>query len=135
MSITCNISLSKPVKQWNFGKANWSCHNTLTNKLAKSLFPPDSPDVDLAYRDFCNVIRTAAKHSIPCSCQNNHIPCWDAECKKLYCTFLQWPEGSDPNRVLPLPGSSDSTRNAEIDGPKQFRLLTFCTLAKKHGVY
>ena len=56
---------SKPVKRWNFRKANWSHYNALTNKLAKSLLPPDSPDVDLVYQDFCNVIRTAAKNSVP----------------------------------------------------------------------
>ena len=50
----------KPDKRWNFGKANWSHYNALTNKLAKSLLPPDSPDVDLVYQDFCNAIRTAA---------------------------------------------------------------------------
>ena len=36
---------------------------------------------------------------------------------------------------LPLPCSSDSTTNAEIGGPRQFRLSTFRTLAEKHGVY
>ena len=36
---------------------------------------------------------------------------------------------------LPLPCSSDPTKNAEIDGPRQFRLSTFRTLAEKHGVY
>ena len=91
---------SKPVKRWNFRKANWSHYNTLTNKLAKSLLPPDSPDVDLAYQDCgsCNVIRTEAKNSIPRVRRNNHIPCWDAECENLYRTFLQLPEGSDSNR-------------------------------------
>ena len=84
--------LSKPV---NFHKANWSHYNTLIYKLPKSLLPPDSWGIDLVYQHFCNVIRTAAKNSIPCSRQNNHIPCCDAECKKLYWTFLQLPEGSD----------------------------------------
>ena len=69
---------SKLVKQWNFCKANWSHYNALTNKLAKSLLPPDLPNVDLAYQDFCNVIITAAKNSIPHNHQNNLIPCWDA---------------------------------------------------------
>ena len=40
---------SKPVKRWNFHKGNWSHYNTLTNKLAKSLLPPESSDVDLVY--------------------------------------------------------------------------------------
>ena len=70
---------SKPVKQWNFCKANWSHYNALTKKLVKSLLPPDLPDVDLAYQDFCNVIRTVPKNSIPRGRRNNHISCWDAE--------------------------------------------------------
>ena len=90
---------SKPVKRWNFRKANWTHSNALTNKLAKSLLQPDSPDVDLAYQDFCNVIRTAAKNSIPRGGRNNHIRCWDAECENFYRTFLQSPEGSDSNRA------------------------------------
>ena len=90
---------SKPVKRWNFRKANWSHYNSLTNKLAKRLLPPDSPDVDLAYQDFCNVIRTAAKNFIQRGRRNNRIPCWDAECENLYRTFLQSPEGSDFNRA------------------------------------
>ena len=100
--IPSRLSLSVPtksVKRWNFCKANWSHYNTLTNKLSKSLLPPDSPDVYLAYQDFCNVIRTAAKNSIPRGRRNNHIPCWNAECENLYRTFLQSPEGRDSNRA------------------------------------
>ena len=59
--------------------------------------PPDSPDVDLAYQDFCNVIRTAAKNSIPRGRRNNYISCWEAECENLFRTFLQSSEGSDSN--------------------------------------
>ena len=55
--------------------------------------------MDLAYQDFCNVIITAAKNSILHGRRNNHIPCWDAECQKLFRIFLQWPEGSDSNRA------------------------------------
>ena len=89
---------SKPVKPWNFCKANWSHYHTLTNKLAKSLLPSDLPDVGLAYLEFYNVIKAAAKNSIPSGRRNNHIPCWDAECENLYCAFLQWHEGSISNR-------------------------------------
>ena len=90
---------SKHVKRRNFRKASWSHYNALTNKLVKSLWPPDSPDVDLAYQDFCNVIRTAAKNSIPRRRRNNHIPCWDAECENFYRTFLQLPKGSNSNKA------------------------------------
>ena len=38
----------RPVKQWNFRKANY---NSLTNKLARNLPSPDSTNVDQAYQD------------------------------------------------------------------------------------
>ena len=52
---------SKPVKRWNFRKAKWSHYITLTNKLSRTLPPPDSPDMDQAYQCFCNAICTVAK--------------------------------------------------------------------------
>ena len=88
---------NKPVERWNFRKANRSHYNALTQKVARSLLPPDSPDMDLAYQDFCNVIRTATKNSIPRGRRNNHISCYNAECENLYCAFLQSPEGSNSN--------------------------------------
>ena len=66
---------SKPVKRWNFRKTKWSHYITLTNKLARTLPPPDSPDMDRAYQCFCNAISTAAKKCIPHGRQNNRIPC------------------------------------------------------------
>ena len=65
------------------------------NKFAKTLLPPDSLDVDVAYQDFCNTIKKAAKKTIPCRNRNNYIPCWDAECESFYKTFLQSPQGDD----------------------------------------
>ena len=50
---------SMPVKRWNFRKAKWSHYIALTNKLAKTLLPPDSVDVDAAYQDFCDTIKKA----------------------------------------------------------------------------
>ena len=86
---------SMPVKRWNFCKAKWSHYIALTNKFAKTLFPPDSLDVDAAYQDFCNTIKKASKKTIPRGYRNNYIPCWDAECEFLYKTFLQSPQGDD----------------------------------------
>ena len=67
----------------------------MTNKFAKTLLPPDSLDVDVAYQDFCNTIKKAAKKTIPRGYRNNYIPCWDAECESLYRTFLQSPQRDD----------------------------------------
>ena len=86
---------SMPVKRWNFHKANWSHYIALTNKFAKTLLPPDSLDVDAAYQDFCNIIKKAAKKTIPRGYRNNYIPCWDAKCESLHKTFLQSPQGYD----------------------------------------
>ena len=84
-----------PVKRWNFRKAKWSHYIALTNKFAKILLPPDSLDVDAAYKNFCNIIKKATKKTIPRGYQNNYTPCWDTECKSLYKTFLQSPQGDD----------------------------------------
>ena len=86
---------SMPVKRWNFRKAKWSHYIALTNKFAKTLLPPDSLDVNVAYQDFCNTIKKAAKKTIPRGYRNNYIPCWDAECESLYKTFLQSPQGDN----------------------------------------
>ena len=84
-----------PVKQWNFCKAKWSHYIALMNKFAKTLWPPDSHDVDAAYQDFCNTIKKAAKKTIPRGYRNNYILRWDAECESLYKTFLQSSQGDD----------------------------------------
>ena len=90
---------SMPVKRWNFRMAKWSHYIALTNKFAKTLLPPDLLDVDAAYQDFCNTIKKAAKKTIPRGYRNNYIPCWDAECKSLYKTFLQSPQGDESSLV------------------------------------
>ena len=62
--------------------------------------PPDLLDADAAYQDFCNTIKKATKKIIPCGYRNNYIPCWDAECKSLYKTFLQSPHGGDSSLAV-----------------------------------
>ena len=93
---------SMPVKRWNFRKAKWIHYIALTNKIAKTLLPPDSLDVDAAYQDFCNTIKKAAKKIISREYQNNYASCWDTECDiviYLYRTFLQSPQGDDSSLV------------------------------------
>ena len=74
---------SMPVKRWNFRKAKRSHYIALTNKFAKTLLPPDSLDVDAAYKEFCNTIKKASKKIIPRGYRNSYIPCWDPECESL----------------------------------------------------
>ena len=49
--------------------------------------------MDAAYQDFCNIIKKAAKKTIPCGYRYNYIPCWDAERESFYTIFLQFPQG------------------------------------------
>ena len=86
---------SVPVERRNFRKANWSHCIALANKFEKTLLPPDSFDVDVAYQNFCNTIKKAPKKTIPRGYRNNYIPCWDVECESLYKTFLLSPKGDD----------------------------------------
>ena len=123
-----------PVKQWNFHKAKWSHYIALINKFAKTLLPPDLLHVDVAYQDFCNTIKKAAKKNIPCGYQNNYIPCWDAECESLYKTFLQSSQGDDSSLAIQLCLPS-LTESRGIDGLRQFRASTSHTLVEKHGVF
>ena len=125
---------SMPVKQWNLCKAKWSHYIALTNKFAKNLLPPDSLDVDAAYQDFCNIIKKAAKKTIPRGYQNNYVPCWEAELNpsiKPFCSLLR-----EMTQVwllqLCLPSLTES---GGIDGPKQFGALTSHTLVKKRRVF
>ena len=55
---------SVPVGRRNFRKAKWSHCIALANKFVKTLLPPDSFDVDVAYQNFCNTIKKAAKKTI-----------------------------------------------------------------------
>ena len=91
---------SMPVKRWNFRKAKWSHYIALTNKFAKTLLPPDSLDMNVAYQDFCNTIKKAPKTTIPCVYRNNYIPFWDAECKSFNKTFLQTPQEDDSSLAV-----------------------------------
>ena len=86
------------IKRWNFRNAKWSHKIALTNKFTKALLPPDSPDVEQIYQDFCNIISLAAERLIPCDRRNNHIPCLDSECENLYRVFLR-SDGNNSSRA------------------------------------
>ena len=63
--------------------------------FAKNLLPSDTLDMDAAYRLLCNIIRKAAKTTVPRGYRNNYILCWDAKRESLFATFLQSPQGDD----------------------------------------
>ena len=60
------------------------------------MLPTDSLDVNVAYQDFCNVIKKQPKrpsHAVI----KTIIPCWNAKCESLYKTFLQSPQEDNSN--------------------------------------
>ena len=65
----------KPVKRWNFWKANWQSYAAETD--------PEAADVHAAYTAYCKVLLGAAKNNIPCGFNRNYIPRWDDECSRL----------------------------------------------------
>ena len=125
---------SMPVKQWNFRKANWSHYIALTNKFAKTLFPPDSLDVDPAYQDFCNTIKKQPKRLSHASIEitifrvgiQSVNPSIEPFCSLLRETTRAW------LIQLCLPSLTES---GGIDSLRQFGASTSHTLVEKHGVF
>ena len=125
---------SMPVKRWNFRKAKWSHYIALTNKFLKTLLPPDSFDANATYQDFCNIIKNAAKKTIPRRYRNNYVQCCDTECKFLYklsCSLLR--ETTQVWQLqLYLPSLAGSRG---FDSPRQFGASTFHLLSKSMGYF
>ena len=55
--------------------------------------------MDQACQNFCNVIGSAAKISIPRGCRNNHILHWDPECENVHRVFLPPSNGNNSSRA------------------------------------
>jgi len=75
------------VKRWNFRKADWKRFCLLTGESVERLPPPDKPDIERAYQDFCESLLSAAKQCIQRGRRKNYVPCWDKECETLYRSF------------------------------------------------
>jgi len=60
--------------------------------------PPDTPDIERAYQDFCESLLSAAKQCIPRGRQKNYVPCRDKECETLYRSFIRAPVGTASDR-------------------------------------
>jgi len=90
---------SGPVKRWDFRKADWKRFCLLTGESVERLPPPDTPDIERAYQDFCESLLSAAKQSIPLGGRKNYAPCWDKECETLYRSFIRAPVRTDSDRA------------------------------------
>ena len=123
-----------PVKRWNFCKAKWSHYIALMNKFAKTLLPPDSLDVDVAYQDFCNTIKKAAKRlshaGIEITIFRVGMQSVNPSIKPLCSLLREMTQGWLLQLCLP-----SLTESRGINGPRQFGALTSHTLVEKGGVF
>jgi len=87
------------VKHWNFRKADWKRFCLLTGESVERLPPPDPPDIESAYQDFCESLLSAAKQCIPRGRRKNYVPCWDKECETPYCSIIRAPVGTASDRA------------------------------------
>ena len=55
----------KPVRRWNFRKANWSDFTNSTNTAAKSLPVPSATNINDSYVAYCTMLTNTAKKHIP----------------------------------------------------------------------
>ena len=63
------------------------------------LLPPDTPDIERTYQDFCESLLSAAKQCIPRGRRKNYVSCWDKECETLYSSFTRAPMGIASDRA------------------------------------
>ena len=123
-----------PVNRWNFRKAKWSHYIALTNKFAKTLLPPDSLDVDVAYQDFCKTIKKAAKKTTHAGIEITIFRVGMQSVNpsiKPFCSLLR-----ETTQVWLLQLCLASwTKSGGIDGPKQFGALTSHTLVEMRRVF
>jgi len=123
---------SDPLKRWNFRKADWKRFCLLTGKSVERLPPPETPDIEREYQDFCESLLSAAQQCIPRCRRKNYVPCWDKECETLYRSFIRAPVGLlliEP----PRPSSLDYNRKSRSDGRKLLTPSTSRTLAARCG--
>ena len=66
---------SRPMKRWNFQKADWVRFQQITDQSTSSLPTPDSTGLDFSYMAYCDMLISVAKKSIPRGYQRNYIPC------------------------------------------------------------
>ena len=67
----------KPVKRWNFRKANWELFTAETERRTPGLPNPQADDADATYTAYCNMLICAAKKSITRGFNKDYIPGWD----------------------------------------------------------
>jgi hypothetical protein len=83
-----NNTPTRPIKRWNFRKADWDKYNQLISSGFKQIPSISSLDHELAYSSFCKLLVNSAKSSIPLGFRQTYTPTWDEECTSLYKDYI-----------------------------------------------
>ena len=75
-----SFTRSAPIPRWNFRKADWERYEDLNNNLTNSLPAPRMDNINFAYKQFTQTLKTVAKQTIPRGFRKSYIPTWDEEC-------------------------------------------------------
>ena len=102
---------TKPVKRWNFRKANWDQFTNLVDSGTDSLPTPISSNLDNAYSALCKLLIRSAKSTIPRGFRHCYIPTWVEECDAHYNEFLNAEPGEEAaTKALQLTNCLDKKR-------------------------
>ena len=86
----------RPVKRWNFRKADWVTFTELLNTAASQLPSPTS-DPNTAYSSWYSAIIATVKKTIPHGCRKALIPTWDSNFQQMYNEFTRAIPGDNTN--------------------------------------
>ena len=90
---------TKTAKRWNFRNAKWEQFANLGESGFDT--PPSrcTPDPNIAYTAFCQLLSQSAKKTIPRGCRQYYIPTWDDECNNYYKEFVQAEDKQSANAM------------------------------------
>jgi len=83
-----SFTRSAPIPRWNFGKEDWESYKDLTNNLADSLPTPRTDNINFAYKQFTQTLKTVDKETIPRGFWKSYIPTWVEECSRPYKEYV-----------------------------------------------
>ena len=123
----------KPVRRWNFRKANWSEFTSSTNTAAKSLPVPSVSNINDAYVAYCTMLTNTTKKQVPRGVQKNYVPCWDKECEELLQAHNEAKTTAERARAATELMTRLNSKRRERGGPRLSNQLTSPTPAHEHG--
>ena len=104
----------KPVRRWNFRKANWTDFERAVNTVVEALPVPTASNINDAYEAYCKMLTDAAKKHVPRGVRKNYVPCWDKVCEELLCAHNEATgnaENAESQSTSPTPADEHGRRS------------------------